>query len=67
MLDLVKRTSEDTFVPITVGGGISTVNQISEFLSSGADRVFINSSFIRNKILLRISKIFWIIYNFVRN
>ncbi len=53
MLDLVKRTSEDTFVPITVGGGISTVNQISEFLNSGADRVFINSSFIRNKNFIK--------------
>ena len=49
ILDLIKRTAKDTFLPLTVGGGISNINQISQLLDSGADRVFVNSAFIRNK------------------
>lgn len=49
ILDLVKRTAENTFLPITVGGGIKNIDEISDFLNSGADRIFANSSFIRNK------------------
>ena len=48
ILDLVQRTAKDSFIPIIVGGGISNINQILETLNSGADRVFVNSAFIRN-------------------
>jgi cyclase len=49
MLNLVKRTSNDIFLPITTGGGIKTTKDVRDFLNSGADRIFVNSAFIRNK------------------
>ena len=49
ILNLVKRTAENIFLPITIGGGIKSVSQILDFLNSGADRDFVNSSFLRNK------------------
>ena len=49
LLNLVGRTAKDTFLPIMVGGGIKNLKEINDFLESGADRVFINSAFIRNK------------------
>ncbi len=49
LLNLVERTAKNTFLPITVGGGIKTLKEINDFLESGADRVFVNSAFIRNR------------------
>ena len=46
--EIVKRISEDIFIPITVGGGIRTINDVKNLLGSGADRVFINSAAILN-------------------
>lgn len=45
---LVKTTSEGVFVPLTVGGGIRTVDDIRRMLGAGADKVCINSGAIRN-------------------
>jgi cyclase len=45
---LIKRTAEDCFIPIVVGGGIKNLNDIIEALNSGADRIFVNSAFIKN-------------------
>lgn len=53
ILKLIERTATNTFVPITVGGGIKSVKHISDFLNAGADRIFVNSSFIRNKNFIR--------------
>lgn len=53
LLSLVERTAENTFLPITIGGGIKDIKDINDFLNSGADRVFINSSFVRNKKFIR--------------
>ncbi|MGI6175227.1 MAG: imidazole glycerol phosphate synthase subunit HisF [Christensenellales bacterium] len=43
MLDIVRRTAEQVFMPFTVGGGISTLEQIRETLRAGADKVSFNS------------------------
>ena len=48
MLDVVRRTAEDVFMPLTVGGGVSTVEDIRELLKAGADKVAINTAAIRN-------------------
>jgi cyclase len=48
MLDVVRRTAEDVFMPLTVGGGVSTVADIRELLKAGADKVAINTAAIRN-------------------
>jgi len=51
--EIVKRISEDIFIPITVGGGIRTINDVKNLLSSGADRVFINSAAILNPNIIQ--------------
>ncbi|MDT8318527.1 MAG: imidazole glycerol phosphate synthase subunit HisF [bacterium] len=48
ILDVVRRTAEDVFMPLTVGGGVSTVDDIRELLKAGADKVAINTAAIRN-------------------
>jgi cyclase len=44
MLDVVRRTAEACFMPLTVGGGVRTVDDIRTLLRSGADKVSINSA-----------------------
>jgi cyclase len=44
MLDVVRRTAEACFMPLTVGGGVRTVDDINTLLRSGADKVSINSA-----------------------
>jgi len=44
MIDVVKRTSEVVFIPLTVGGGIRTLNDIEQLLKAGADKISINTS-----------------------
>ena len=44
MLDVVRRTAEACFMPVTVGGGVRTVDDIRVLLQSGADKVSINTA-----------------------
>lgn len=44
MLDVVRRTAEVIFMPLTVGGGISTIDHIRMLLNAGSDKVSINSA-----------------------
>ena len=44
MLDVVRRTAEACFMPVTVGGGVRTIDDIRTLLRSGADKVSINSA-----------------------
>src|ERR1700741_2633432 len=44
MLDVVRRTAEACFLPLTVGGGVRTIDDIKTLLRSGADKVSINSA-----------------------
>ena len=44
MLDVVRRTAEACFMPLTVGGGVRTIDDINTLLRSGADKVSINSA-----------------------
>lgn len=44
MLDVVRRCAEQVFMPLTVGGGIRTIDDIRELLSAGCDKVSINSA-----------------------
>jgi cyclase len=44
MLDVVRRTAEACFMPLTVGGGVRTIEDIRALLSSGADKVSINTA-----------------------
>ena len=48
IIDVVYRTAEQVFIPLTVGGGIQTLEHIKKLLRAGADKVSINSSAVRN-------------------
>ena len=48
MLDVVRRTAEVVFMPLCVGGGIRTVDDIRQLLNAGSDKVSINSAAPRN-------------------
>ena len=52
-LDVVKRTAEEVFMPLTVGGGISNVADIRQLLSAGADKVSLNTSAVKEPGLIR--------------
>ena len=53
MYDVVRRTAENVFIPLTVGGGIRSVEDMRKMLNSGADKVSVNSSAIQNPDLIR--------------
>jgi cyclase len=48
LLDVVRRTAEVVFMPLTVGGGVRTLEDIRALLAAGADKVSINSAACRN-------------------
>ncbi len=47
MVDIIERTANECLVPLTVGGGIKSVDDMKNFLSVGADKVSVNSSAIK--------------------
>ena len=51
-LDVVRETAKQVFVPLTVGGGIATVNDMRETLRAGADKISINSAAVKNPQLI---------------
>src|SRR6185369_11331148 len=53
MLDVVRRTAEACFMPLTVGGGVRTIEDIRALLSSGADKVSINSAAVARRVFVR--------------
>jgi cyclase len=52
-LDVVRRTAENVFVPLTVGGGIRTTGDMRAALRAGADKVSVNSAAVRDPELVR--------------
>jgi cyclase len=50
--DVVQRTAERLFIPLTVGGGVRTVDDVGRALRAGADKVSINSAAVANPALL---------------
>ena len=53
MLDVVRRTAEACFMPLTVGGGVRTVDDIRTLLASGADKVSINTAAVANRAFVK--------------
>ncbi len=51
-LDAVRRTAANLFIPLTVGGGVSSVAQVGEALRAGADKVCVNSAAVRRPALI---------------
>ncbi len=52
LLDIVEKTTSDVFVPITVGGGLRTINDVIQVLRAGADKVAINTEAIKRPELI---------------
>jgi cyclase len=53
LLEIVERTAREIFIPLCVGGGLRTVDDIRAVLRAGADKVSINTAAIRNPELIR--------------
>ena len=57
--NFISKTSKNSFIPLTVGGGIKSIYDIKEMFKSGADKVCLNSQFIKNpKFVKKCIKIF---------
>ncbi len=52
LLDVARRTAERLFIPLTIGGGIRTVDDVARALRAGADKVSLNSSAVSNPTVL---------------
>ncbi|MEO5953427.1 MAG: imidazole glycerol phosphate synthase subunit HisF [Chloroflexia bacterium] len=52
LLDLIRTTTESVFIPVTVGGGVNSVDDVKTLLSVGADKVSINSAAVREPELI---------------
>jgi cyclase len=53
LLDVVRRTAEACFMPLTVGGGVRTVEDVRVLLASGADKVSINTAAVQRRSFVR--------------
>ena len=53
IINVVKKTANEVFIPLTVGGGISSLENIHSLLKAGADKVSINSAAIRNPNIIK--------------
>lgn len=53
MLDVVRRTAERVFIPVTVGGGIRTIEDIRATLGAGADKTSLNTAAVQHPEILR--------------
>lgn len=51
-LDVVRKTADSVFIPLTVGGGISSISDVNQLLRAGADKVSVNTAAIKNPILI---------------
>jgi cyclase len=52
IIEVVRRTAEAVFMPFTVGGGVTGIDDVREILKAGADKVSMNSAAIRNPALI---------------
>ena len=51
--DIVRRTAENCYIPLTVGGGVRTIHDVRELLLAGADKVSFNSAAVANPNIIR--------------
>jgi cyclase len=53
LFDIISRTAKELFIPLTVGGGIKTIDDIRNVLRAGADKVAINTAAVKNPEIIR--------------
>ena len=54
MVDVVRRTAKEVFIPLTVGGGVRTPDDMYRLLRAGADKVSVNTAAVQNPELIRV-------------
>ncbi|MBL6727051.1 MAG: imidazole glycerol phosphate synthase subunit HisF [Methylophilaceae bacterium] len=52
LIDIVKKTAQNIFIPLTVGGGIRNLEDVSQLLHAGADKIAINTAVVKNPALI---------------
>lgn len=52
LISLVEKIAKEINIPFTVGGGISSINHVSDLIKAGADKVSINSAAVKNPVLI---------------
>ncbi|WP_411842972.1 imidazole glycerol phosphate synthase subunit HisF [Salinicoccus sp. HZC-1] len=52
MIDVIRETAKELFIPLTIGGGISSIEDIRQLLNAGADKVSINSAALKDPDLI---------------
>ena len=52
ILDVVKKTAEQVFMPLTIGGGINEIEDIRDLLNAGADKISLNTAAVKNPKLI---------------
>lgn len=55
LIDVVKRTAETIFIPLTVGGGIRNLTDVQELLCAGADKISINTAVVQDPNLVKLA------------
>ncbi|HEY1456219.1 MAG TPA: imidazole glycerol phosphate synthase subunit HisF [Candidatus Dormibacteraeota bacterium] len=59
LLDAVERTAAEVFIPLTVGGGVRTVEDVGELLTHGADKVSLNTAALEDpELIMRCAEVF---------
>ncbi|MHB1652701.1 MAG: imidazole glycerol phosphate synthase subunit HisF [Desulfitobacteriaceae bacterium] len=53
MIEVVRRTAEEVFIPFTIGGGLRSLEDIRRMLRAGADKVSLNTSAVQNPLLIQ--------------
>ena len=53
IINIVQQTAEEVFIPLTVGGGVRSINNIKSLLKAGADKVSINSAAIKDPDIIK--------------
>ena len=53
LIEIVKQASEECFMPLAAGWGISDINQVRELLKAGADKIVVNTSCVKNPSLIK--------------
>ena len=52
LLEIVKKTAQNIFIPLTVGGGVRNLDDVSHLLKAGADKIAINTAAVKNPSLI---------------
>lgn len=53
MIDVIEKTSEEVFIPLTIGGGVRSIDDMNAILKAGADKISINTAAVKDQYLIK--------------